>query len=115
MHVHAHQKTETEHHRHHRAAAIGNQRHGNADDGDEAHYHQTVDHDVEEEIDCDPHREQASKLAARLHRDLDTVIEHQGEHRQEHHRTEKAKLFADHREDEIGLFFGEEIEAALRA
>src|SRR5580704_156020 len=43
--VHAHEQAEAKHHGQHRGAAIGDERHGNADDRNEAHHHRGVDHD----------------------------------------------------------------------
>src|SRR3984957_3508098 len=109
MDMHAQQKAETEHHREHGGAAIRQKRHGNAHHRDQAHHHQAVDHDVEEEIEGDAHGQQAAELAAGAHGDLQAVENHHREQDQQRHRTDKAELLAEIGEDEIGLLFRQEV------
>src|ERR1700710_337880 len=112
--IHAHEQAKAEHHGEHRRAAIGDQRHGNADDGDEAHHHRGVDHDVEEEVQRHAHRQQAAELAARAICDLDAIADHDAEQDQQCDTADEAELLAEIGEDEISLLLWQEVELALR-
>src|SRR5579862_8585456 len=69
--VDAHQKAEAEHDAEHGRPPIGDQRHGDAHDRDQAHHHRAVDEDIEEEVEHQAHGDEAGELAARGHGDLD--------------------------------------------
>ena len=113
--VHAHQQAESEHHRQHGAAAIGQKRHGNAHHRDQAHHHQPVDHDVEEEVQDDAHGQQAAELAAGAHRGLHAIEDDHREQHQQRQGADKAEFLAEAGPDKVGLFFGQEVQPALGA
>ena len=103
------------HQRHHCGATETDHRQRNADDGHKPDHHRGVDEDVAGKRRSDAaggkFAEERASLIGNLHRE--------GQKRAEEHKheraAEQAEFLDDHREDEVGVLFRQEVELALRA
>jgi hypothetical protein len=104
-----------EHQRQQRRAAIGDQRQRHADDRRKPDHHRDIDADVQSQNHGNAGGEQSRERGARAQRDQHERTQERCIEGQQSERADEARFLREHREDEVGVFFGQKVQLALRA
>src|SRR5450759_1345313 len=100
--------------RDHGRAAVAQERQRDARHRHDTNRHADVHEHLEQDHHTDPPREDAAVHVAGQRGDAQATPDEEPVERHQEHRAEKPAALADHREDEVGVVLGQEVEGRLR-
>src|SRR5438046_2905411 len=113
--LHVHKDPQPDEQTDERRAAIRDKRQRHADDGKKTAHHRHVDERISEEHQRDRTGEKTREERRRIGGDHQRAADEQEIEQEQHRIADQPELLPEHREDEVGVPLGQEIEMRLRA